>query len=192
MEQCHSMEKASSHSATFLLENPEFAMALQEIMTYQTYSKHHILHETGKVCDHFYVITSGIARVFYYKEDKDITVHFSAEQESITTIDSLLQRKKSKYNIEALEDLEVFAVHIDDLEALFQKHPKYERYGRLFMQQIYIELVERIDDLQLHTAHERYEMLLTKKPMLFQRVSAKHIASFLGMTPETLSRIRGK
>lgn len=186
------MNDDTSNNAALLLENPEFANALQEIMVYQKFPKHHLLHEAGSICNHFHIIISGIARVFYFKEDKDITVHFSAEKESITTIDSLIQRKKSKYNIEALEDLEVFSVHINDMEKLFESNPKYERYGRLFMQQIYIELVERIDDLQLHTAQERYQTLLHKKPYLFQRVSSKHIASFLSITPETLSRIRGK
>ncbi|CAL2089110.1 cAMP-binding proteins - catabolite gene activator and regulatory subunit of cAMP-dependent protein kinases [Tenacibaculum sp. 190524A02b] len=181
-----------SENPSLILENPEFAEALQEVMVFKKFPKHHIIHEAGQICNHFYIITSGIGRVFYYKEDKDITVHFAAEQESITAIDSLIQRKKSKYHIEALEDMEAFAVHIDELENIFEKHPKYERFGRLFLQQIYIELVERIDDLQLHTAQERYTILLQKKPYLFQRVSSKHIASFLGMTAETLSRIRAK
>lgn len=179
-------------NSALLLETPELAEAFQNIMVFEKYSKHHILHEAGSVCNHFYIITSGIARVFYYKEDKDITVHFSAEQESITTIDSFIQRKKSKYNIEALEDLEVLKISHSDLENLFDLNPKFERFGRLFLQQIYMDLVERIDDLQLHTAQERYQILLEKKPYLFQRVASKHIASFLGMTPETFSRIRGK
>ncbi len=179
-------------NASFLLENPELAKAFEQIMTFEKYPKHHILHEAGNVCNHMYIITSGIARVFYYKEDKDITVHFSAEQESITTIDSFIQRKKSKYNIEALEDLEVFKIAHADLESLFDNNPTFERFGRLFLQQIYMDLVERIDDLQLHTAQERYQILLEKKPSLFQRVSSKHIASFLGMTAETFSRIRAK
>ncbi|MBL4605833.1 MAG: Crp/Fnr family transcriptional regulator [Flavobacteriaceae bacterium] len=179
-------------NATLLLENPELAEDFQSIMVYKKYSKHHILHESGTICNHIYIIISGIARVFYYKEDKDITCHFAAEQETITTIDSFIQRKKSKYTIELMEDTELFVISHTDLENLFRSHPKYEHFGRLFLQQAYIELVERIDDLQLHTAQERYDILLAKKPELFQRISAKHIATFLGMTPETFSRIRGK
>ncbi|WP_299058670.1 Crp/Fnr family transcriptional regulator [uncultured Polaribacter sp.] len=175
----------------YLLENPELAEAFQNIMTYQKYPKHTILHEAGKVCNHMYIIVSGISRVFYYKEDKDITCYFAAEKETMTAIDSFIQRTKSKYFVEALEDLEVFKIAHSDLENLFESNPKYERFGRLFLQQLYIDLVERIDDLQLHTAQERYKKLLAKKPYLFKRVHAKHIASFLGMTPETFSRVRG-
>ena len=186
------MKSFFEKNASLLLETPELAEAFQSIMSFESFPKHAILHEAGKICNHMFIINSGIARVFYYKEDKDITVHFSAEQESITTIDSFIQRKKSKYNIEALEDLEVLKISHSDLENLFDKNPKFDRFGRLFLQQIYMDLVERIDDLQLHSAQERYDILLQKKPYLFQRVASKHIASFLSITPETLSRIRGK
>jgi CRP-like cAMP-binding protein len=179
-------------NASLLLDNPELAEAFQNIMSVKRFPKHFIIHESGKVCDDMYIIISGIARVFYFKEDKDITCHFAAEQESITAIDSFIQRKKSKYFIEALEDLEVLKISQSDLENLFASSPKFEHFGRLFLQQIYIDLVERLDDLQLKTATERYETLLEKKPYLFQRVAAKHIATYLNITPETLSRIRGK
>lgn len=179
-------------NATLLLENPELAEAFQNIMSFEKFSKHSLLHESGKNCDYMYIITSGIARVFYYKEDKDITCYFAAEKETITCIDSFIQRKKSKYNIEALEDLEVLKIAHFDLENLFESHAKYERFGRLFLEQLYIDLVERIDDLLLRTTQERYILLLEKKPYLFKRVASKHIASFLGMSAETFSRIRGK
>ena len=186
------MNSFFEQNATLLLENPELAEAFQGKMKFQKFPTHALLHEAGKICSEMHLIISGISRVFYFKEDKDITCHFAAEQETITTIDSFIQRKKSKYNIEALEDLKVLKISHSDLENVFKSNPKYERFGRLFLQQIYIDLVERIDDLQLHTAQERYETLFAKKPYLFQRVTSKHIASFLGITPETLSRIRGK
>jgi len=179
-------------NAALLMKNPELAEAFQGIMKYEKHPKHHVLHEKGKICNHFYIIISGIARVFYFKEDKDITCHFASEQESITAIDSFIQRKKSKYSIELLEETELFAISHSDLDNFFEKNPQYERFGRLFLEQIYVELVERIDDLQMLTAQERYDVLFTKKPKLFNRVSLKHIASFLGITAETLSRIRAK
>jgi CRP-like cAMP-binding protein len=186
------MEALFKNNPTFLLQNPEMAMAFQEIAVYQEYDKHAILHECGKICNHFYIILSGVGRVFYHQEDKNITCYFASEQESITAIDSFLQRKKSKYSVEALEDLKVLAISHDDLENLYKSNPKFERFGRLFLQQAYVDLVERIDDIQLNTTQERYEIFLQKKPELFNRVASKHIASYLGMTPETFSRIRGK
>jgi len=174
-----------------LVEHPELAEDFQSLMVYQKHQKNDIIHQAGHVCHHFYIIISGISRVFYFKEEKDVTCHFASEQESICAIDSLFSQNRSKYSIEALEDLEVFAINFNDLETLFKKEPKYEHFGRLFMQQIYMDLVERIDDLQLHSTKERYEILLEKKPDLFKRVASKHIASFLGMSAETFSRIRG-
>lgn len=186
------MHNFFNNNEALLLDNPELAEAFQNIMILKKYQKHEIIHKAGTICSHFHIVFSGIARVFYFKEDKDITVHFASEQESITAIDSLIQRTRSKYSIEALEELQVFSININDLETLFEKEPKYERFGRLFLQQIYIELVSRIDDLQLHSTKERYDILLTKKPLLFKRVASKHIASFLGMSAETFSRIRTK
>ncbi len=186
------MNPFSEQNFALLLKNPEIAEALEDISVYKKYPKDHILFEAGSICNHLYIILSGIARVFYFNEHRDITVYFAKEQETITAIDSFIPRKESKYNIEALEDLEVMAITYEDLENLFESSPKYERFGRLFMQQVYMDLCERLDDLQLNNAQQRYNNLLKKHPELFQRVSLKYIASFLSITPETLSRIRGK
>ncbi|MEQ6125246.1 Crp/Fnr family transcriptional regulator [Pseudotenacibaculum sp. MALMAid0570] len=178
--------------ASLLEKTPQLAEDFQSIMSFEKFPKHHIIHSEGSICNHIYIIISGIARVFYYKDGRDTSCYFAAEKETITAIDSFIQRKKSKYYIETLEEVEAFKISHLDLENLFQSHPEYERFGRLFMQQNYIELAERIDDLQLKTAQERYETLVEKKPHYLQRISLKHIATFLNITPETLSRIRGK
>jgi CRP-like cAMP-binding protein len=186
------MSLFTEQNYNMLLENPDLMAALEKITVYKKYQKHQLLSQAGSICDYLYIIVSGVARVFYFNEHKDVTVHISMEQETITAIDSYIQRKKSKYNIEALEDLEVMAISHNDLENLFEDNPQYERFGRLFMQQIYMDLCERLDNLQLHTAQERYAILMNTRPELLQRVPLKHLASFLSVTPETLSRIRGK
>ncbi|MGK0387970.1 MAG: CRP-like cAMP-binding protein [Maribacter sp.] len=98
------------------------------------------------MCKHSFIIETGAARIFHFKDGKDITSHFAFEGEAITAIDSLLHAKKSKYNIELLEDSILFSVSYEDMENLCQKSIIHERFGRLFLQQVYIDLVERIED----------------------------------------------
>lgn len=186
------MESFFEKNAEILAATPGLVEDFQKIMIRANYRKNSLLHEAGKICDYMFIIFSGIARVYYENDGKDITTFFAAEHETITAVDSFVQRKKSKYNVEALEDVIAFKVSHQDLENLFNNNPKYERFGRLLALQLYMELVERVDDLQLKSAQERYDALLTKSPYLVQRVASKHIASFLSITPETLSRIKSK
>lgn len=173
-----------------LLQNPEIAAAFQEIAIRKKFSKNHLLCRTGTVCNHFYIIISGITRMFYFKEGKDITVHFCTEQETACVFESFVKREKSKFNIIAVEDIDVYEISYLDFENLLGKNYKFERFGRLFIQQLHINLIERINDLHFHSSKERYEKLFSRRPELFQRVSLKHLATYLNITPETLSRIR--
>jgi CRP-like cAMP-binding protein len=162
----------------------------QQIIHKKSFSKNEIIHEEGKICNHLFLIEKGIARSYYYKDGKDITAHFSVENETITAIDSFIQRKRSRYNIELLENSDVILISHQDLHHLLQAKPHYEKFVRIFLEQIYIDLAQRIEDLLFHTAKERYEKLVKDKPNILQRVNLKHIASYIGITQETLSRIR--
>lgn len=162
----------------------------EKVMKKETFQKNHLLHKEHSVCNNLYLIENGIARSFYHKDGKDITAHFATEGGTITAIDSFIQRKRSRYNIELLEKSEVIIISYQDIQKLLIEKPKYEKLIRIFLEQIYIDLAERIEDLLFHSAKERYEKITTNFPDLLQRVHLKHIASYIGITQETLSRIR--
>lgn len=164
----------------------------EKVMHSKTFKKGDILHREGTVCNDIYFVEKGILRTFYFKDGKDITAHFALENGTTTAIDSFIQRKRSRYTIEVLEDTEAITISHADLHQLLEEKPQHEKYVRIFLEQIYIDLAERIEDLLFHSAKERYSKLITRSPDLLQRVNLSHIASFIGITQETLSRIRAQ
>jgi CRP/FNR family transcriptional regulator, anaerobic regulatory protein len=155
--------------------------------------KHYLLHKEGKVCEHLYFIEKGLVRWYHINKDgKDITDSFGVENSFITAFDSFFQRKPSRYFIEILEDSVVYSMTYADLENSFENFPEIERVGRLILIQILEQTLDKNAALQFNNAHERYEFITQKHPDLLQRASLGHIASYLGITQETLSRIRGK
>lgn len=154
------------------------------------FPKNHLLHKEQTLCKHIYLINKGIARTFFYKEGKDITVHIASEGELITAIDSVISLKKSRYNVELLEDSEIYAISYMELQSLLIKLPQYEKYMRLILEQLYAEGADRIEEFLFYSAKERYENLIKARPHIVNRVNLGHVASYLGMTQETLSRVR--
>ena len=170
----------------------DFVKDFSDLMTFQELPSKHLLHSEGAICDCFFVIHKGLARAYYYKDAKDITAHFAIENTTITAIDSFIQRKKSRYNIELLEDTSLSYIRHDDWKKLLEDKPHYEKYARIFLEKIYIDIAERIEGLLFHSAKERYNKLTNEFPTLQQRVNLGHIASYIGITQETLSRIRAQ
>lgn len=162
------------------------------IIRTKDYPKNQVLHHDQTVCNHLYFVKSGVVRTFYYKDGKDITAHIAIDQGAITAIDSFIQRKPSRYNIEVLEDSTLMLVSRHDFDQFLTENPQHERTARLFLEKIYIDLAERIEDVLFHSAQERYEKLVTQSPSIIQRVNLGHIASYLGMSQETLSRVRAR
>lgn len=155
--------------------------------------KHYILHKEGEICEKVYFIEEGLVRWYYYNENgKDITDSFGLENSFITAFDSFFQRRPSRYFIELLEDSTVYSMTFADLEDSFSKFPEVERVGRLILIQILEQTLEKNAALQFNNARQRYHFITEKYPDLLQRVSLGHIASYLGITQETLSRIRAR
>jgi CRP-like cAMP-binding protein len=154
--------------------------------------KGELLEQEGQVCDHLYFIIEGSARSFYRKENKDITVSFSLEGEFLTAMHSFISRKPSYENIEAMEKTKVARIKYRSLLKLFEKHHDLERTYRLILEQYFVSLEEKLIFTKFKSARDRYLDLMEYRPKVIQRASVGQIATYLDMSIETLSRIRGK
>jgi CRP-like cAMP-binding protein len=164
--------------------------AILEISNESKIKKNTIIQDIGQTCKTIYFIKSGVARIYYFKEDVEITESFAFENNILARVESLFRNKPSKKGIQLLEDSELVAINANLLFKLYDKFPEIERLFRLIFESAYVDTVNRIENIQFHTAEERYKMLLNKSSNVVKRVSLKYIASYLGITPVSLSRIR--
>lgn len=150
------------------------------------------LQPIGHACKTIYFINKGIARIYYYKDGIDITDSFALENNIIARVESLFTGKPSRKGIQILEDAEIVAIDANQLFRLYDHYPAIERLFRKIFEAGHVETVNRIEGIQFHTAEERYKALLAEAPSIIQRVPLKYIASYLGITQVSLSRIRGQ
>ncbi len=129
-------------------------------------------------------------RIYYLKNEKEITDNFSAENEWITSVYSFFQHIPDYFHIQTLEKTEVIKIALDDLEDCFKDFPEMERFGRMLISTYFMEQSERIISLQFNTAKERYRFFERTSKNKLSRVPLGMLASHLSMTQETLSRVR--
>ncbi|ASS48225.1 MAG: cyclic nucleotide-binding protein [Candidatus Fluviicola riflensis] len=164
--------------------------AIIEISNELKIKKNTIIQDIGQTCKTIYFIKTGFARIYYFKEDIEITESFAFENNILARVESLFHNKPSKKAIQLLEDSELIAINANLLFKLYDKFPEIERLFRLIFESAYVDTVNRIENIQFHTAEERYKMLLNESSNVIKRVPLKLIASYLGITPVSLSRIR--
>jgi CRP-like cAMP-binding protein len=157
------------------------------------YKKGELLLRPGQVCDRVSFINYGIGRFYYLVDGKEfIGAFFDEECAYFSDYESFLTRQPSRRYIEALEDMEVADISYNMLQELYQKIPAADRLGRIVAEGLYIQLSKRNASLLIDSPEQRYQTLLAERPALIQRVPQYMIASYLGITPEALSRIRSR
>lgn len=170
----------------------DLVFAIDQVLQKMEFPKKHILLKKGKVCNYLYFIEKGLARNFFEEDDKELTNDIVLEGELLVSFSSFISRSASLETIELLEDSVLYAIHYDDLQTLYNTFPIMEHIGRMIAEYHYNALAMKSYRLKFSNSTERYQYLFEHKIEIIKRVPIGIIASYLGMSIETLSRIRSK
>lgn len=151
------------------------------------------LLEPGQICQYIYFIIQGGARTYYHDAKGDEHIYqIRLENNWISDLESYFSQQPSKFYLETLEESIVLRISPEVLENLYKEVPKMERYFRILFQKAYINSLARLNSTMWETAEERYNEMIKENCDILQRVPQTYIASYLGIAPESLSRIRKK
>jgi CRP-like cAMP-binding protein len=171
-------------------EETEFFTSL---LKFRSLENGEFLLREGEICKYESFVTKGCLKTYYQDENGfEHIIDFSIEEWWADDLYSFLTQTASKTNIKAIEDTEILQIGKTDLERIYQKIPKFERFFRKLFQNAYITQREQINLALSASAEERYLLFIKKKPYAEKRFSQKDIASYLGITPQFLSTLRKK
>lgn len=178
----------------FTSQNPVEQEALDQLISLwnepRQLNRNEFLAEPGLVESSLFYVLSGTMRIYYPHEDEEICVGFSYEKTLICSYPSFILQKPSQYYIQALTKTELMAIPRAKFYGLFDRYRSIERCWRLLEEQALLGKIEREVEMLTFTPEERFKRLLERSPHLFQLIPRKYIASYLRMTPETLSRLK--
>jgi CRP-like cAMP-binding protein len=172
--------------------SPEEESALTQSMLLRTFPKHHYLLREGEFSHFTYFVLTGCVRQFKLVDGEDITTHFFTENQWIISMDPEKVKIAASINLICMEDTTLVIGDEQKAQALFEQFPRLERVSRQVMETVYLEQQQFLATYITHKPEQRYLQLLQSRPDLFNRVPQYDIASYLGIKPESLSRIRKK
>ena len=165
---------------------------LEDIVTLfkrRTVKKNDYLLRQGEHCKDLVFVQQGCLRLYYIADGIEVSVWFALKHSSAIEIYSFISQKPSDYFLQAIEDSEILYLPKYELDKLYNTHPKMQEMMRKFWEDVVLNLIDRFTALQKDSAEERYRELLSK-PAFMQTIPQKYLASFIGVTPTSLSRIR--
>lgn len=168
----------------------ESVHAFADILVMCKYKKGERVLDAGAICDSMLFVEKGMTRQFYFKYEKDLTEHIAYETGLVICLESYFKQEPTKLMIETLEPTVLWKIPKKSLEELAEMHHDIGIMYRKFLENSLIVSQEKADSLRFEPAHERYARLLRKHPEILKRAPLVYIASYLQMTPETLSRVR--
>lgn len=162
---------------------------LAKLKTLKFDKNEHLLVK-GDVCKGIYIIEKGCCRTYFVKRNKEITTSFRIEKSYICSSKSYLTQTPSEEYIQALEDTTCYFMSYKSINTLLDKFPEFNVFVRKIYEVLFLSEVTLLNSIRTLSALERYDLFMKESPKILQRVSLGHLASFLGMSQETLSRMR--
>ena len=175
---------------TIITVSPEEKEIISSLFKEKIYKKGDFFLADGQVCKHVGFITRGLMRYYINDDGEEKTYAFSQENQYVSNYESFLPQSPSSKIIQALEDSHVFEISHHGLQLLYATVREGERYGRIAIEAVFLQMLIDINSFYTETPDVRYQRFLTNHPDLQQRISQYHIASFVGVKPQSLSRIR--
>ena len=163
---------------------------LESVLVPMKFAKGEIIHKEGDVCEHIYYVERGLTRQFYFKNGKELTEHIGVEHSIVMCIESLFKEKPTYLQLEALEPTLVYAMPKHRLEEVALHNVNIQILYRKILEESLIISQVHADMLRFETAQDRYLKLCKQSPQVVLRAPLVYVASYLQMTPETLSRVR--
>jgi CRP-like cAMP-binding protein len=183
-------DKLKSYCKTFIPLTDAELILIDRYFEVIKIKKKDFLLQDGKVCNFIGFIAEGTIRHFHIKDGTEKTCDISFENSWVTDFQSFTHNTSCIMNLQAMIDTTVFIIRKDNLYKLYNDCNKYETFGRLMAEEVAQRATEIAMSLSSEKPEERFQNLLQKQPDLFQRVPQKYIANFLGISPESLSRIQ--
>jgi len=184
------MEKLLSYLNSIFSMSPCLRGHLTNTLKSKAFARKDYLLKAGHVCRNIYFIEKGLCRCFYMKNNIEVCSWFMHEGDVIVSVESFFDQASSYESIQALEDTVVHYISFQDLEFMYRNFIEFNFMGRVLLQKYYKMSEQRLHSMRMQSAAERYQYLLQHYPEIVLRVPAGDIASYLGITKETLSRIK--
>jgi CRP-like cAMP-binding protein len=172
--------------------NAEEWDAFVRIVRFKKLMKKDLLFEDGQVCNFIAFLNSGVMREYAFHNGKETTVDFITENQFASDYQSFIMQEPSKQYLEALTDVDLLLLKKDAINALFDKYKVWERFGRLIIERVFCINEGKRKKIISTGNEEQYRDFARSYPQIIQQVPQYYIASYLGLTPEHLSRIRKK
>jgi CRP-like cAMP-binding protein len=186
------MSDIAQFASQFFGDDKTINRALDEVFHPQQLKKDEFHTREGQYNTSLSFVVSGILRIYRIHDGEEITQYLSTRGEVATELGSLIFDQKARWHIQAITDAELLTISAEKYRQLSDMIPNWLNYERLFLAKCFLFIEDRVHSFLSMTAEQRYDFLLSNKAEIFQSAPQQYIASMLGITPETFSRIRRK